>query len=137
MKKRTHLTIRSNLKLIPCQLLLRTISFHSDLISIGIWFWFQVVPGFRVRIIPVLGPLPAIFGQVMASYVLTEIAGLCVKTEPVVNLDADHYRILHQRLLEHEEALYGSADQVLVYTRSSIFHDHMECLISISLLNYY
>ncbi|XP_078444205.1 NAD(P)-binding Rossmann-fold superfamily protein isoform X2 [Wolffia australiana] len=75
---------------------------------------YQIVPGFRVRIIPVMGAIPAIFGQVMASYVVTEVAGVGIQTEPVINLDIDHYRILHQRLLEHEEAVYGSAEQVLV-----------------------
>jgi hypothetical protein len=75
---------------------------------------FQIVPGFRVRIIPVLGTIPAIFGQVMATYVATQLAEFSVQTEPVVNLDLDHYRILHQRLIEHEEILFGSADQVLV-----------------------
>ena len=74
----------------------------------------QIVPGFRVRIIPVLGTIPAIFGQVMASYVATQLAGLDFQTEPVVNLDLDHYRILHQRLIEHEELIYGTAEQVLV-----------------------
>lgn len=74
----------------------------------------QIVPGFRVRIIPVLGTIPAIFGQVMASYVVTQLAGLDFQTEPVVNLDLDHYRILHQRLIEHEELMYGTAEQVLV-----------------------
>ncbi|KAJ4731213.1 tRNA threonylcarbamoyladenosine dehydratase [Rhynchospora pubera] len=75
---------------------------------------YQIVPGFRVRIIPVLGTIPAIFGQVMATYVATQLAELSVQTEPVVNLDLDHYRILHQRLIEHEEILHGSADKVLV-----------------------
>lgn len=75
---------------------------------------FQIVPGFRVRIIPVLGTIPAIFGQVMASYVVTELAGLQVQTEPVVSLDLDHYRTLHRRLIEHEESLYGTAMQVQV-----------------------
>ncbi|XP_010655099.1 tRNA threonylcarbamoyladenosine dehydratase isoform X3 [Vitis vinifera] len=37
-----------------------------------------------------------------------------VHTEPVVNLDTDHYHILHQRLIEHEELLYGTAMQVQV-----------------------
>lgn len=50
----------------------------------------------------------------MASYVVTQLTGLQVQTEPVVNLDADHYRILHQRLIEHEESLYGTAMQVQV-----------------------
>ncbi|KAG8094251.1 hypothetical protein GUJ93_ZPchr0012g20978 [Zizania palustris] len=75
---------------------------------------YQIVPGFRVRIIPVLGTIPAIFGQVMASYVITQLAKLDFQTEPIVNLDLDHYRVLHHRLLEHEELIYGSAEQVLV-----------------------
>ncbi|MFQ6619819.1 hypothetical protein Gotur_000323 [Gossypium turneri] len=54
-----------------------------------------MVPGFRVRIIPVLGTIPAIFGQVMASYVVTQLAGLDVQIVPV-----------HQRFLE-DLRLYG------------------------------
>lgn len=72
------------------------------------------MPGFRVRIIPVLGTIPAIFGQVMASYVITQLASLQVQMEPVVNFDLDHYRVIHQRLIEHEELLYGTAMQVQV-----------------------
>ncbi|CAI0403743.1 unnamed protein product [Linum tenue] len=75
---------------------------------------YQIVPGFRVRIIPVLGTIPAIFGQVMASYVVTQLAGFQVEMEPVVNLDTEHYQMLHQRLIEHEESLYGTAMQVQV-----------------------
>lgn len=75
---------------------------------------YQIVPGFRVRIIPVLGSIPAIFGQVMASYVVTQLAGFQVQTEPIVNLDTDHYRLLHQRLIEHEESIYGTATEVQV-----------------------
>ncbi|XP_073040746.1 tRNA threonylcarbamoyladenosine dehydratase isoform X3 [Primulina eburnea] len=75
---------------------------------------YQIVPGFRVRIIPVLGTIPAIFGQVMASYVVTQLAGVRVHMEPVVNIDIDHYRVLHQRLIEHEELQYGTTMQVQV-----------------------
>lgn len=75
---------------------------------------YQIVPGFRVRIIPVLGTIPAIFGQVMASYVVTRLAEVQVNMEPVVNFDMDHYRVLHQRLIEHEELQYGTAKQVQV-----------------------
>ncbi|KAI4321242.1 hypothetical protein MLD38_034648 [Melastoma candidum] len=75
---------------------------------------YQIVPGFRVRIIPVMGTIPAIFGQIMASYVITQLAEFSIHTEPVVNLDTDHYRVLHQRLIEHEESIFGTADQVLV-----------------------
>ncbi|KAL2621669.1 hypothetical protein R1flu_001874 [Riccia fluitans] len=73
---------------------------------------YQVIPGFRVRTIPVLGTIPAIFGQVMASYVITSIAELTVLTEPVVNLDVDHYALLHQRLIDREELLFGTASEV-------------------------
>ncbi|KAL1540743.1 tRNA threonylcarbamoyladenosine dehydratase [Salvia divinorum] len=75
---------------------------------------YQIVPGFRVRIIPVLGTIPAIFGQVMASYVVTQLAELQVHVEPVVNFDTDHYRVLHQRLIEYEELQFGTAKQVQV-----------------------
>ncbi|RAL53022.1 hypothetical protein DM860_016257 [Cuscuta australis] len=75
---------------------------------------YQIVPGFRVRIIPVLGQIPAIFGQVMASYVVTQLAGVHVQMEPVVNFDMDHYHTLHQRLIEHEELIYGTSMQVEV-----------------------
>ncbi|XP_044478351.1 tRNA threonylcarbamoyladenosine dehydratase-like isoform X2 [Mangifera indica] len=75
---------------------------------------YQMVPGFRVRIIPVLGSIPAIFGQVMASYVVTQLSGLNVQTEPIVTLDSDHYQVLHQRLIEHEESLYGTNEEVQV-----------------------
>lgn len=50
----------------------------------------------------------------MASYVSTQLADLQVHMEPVVNFDTDHYRILHQRLIEHEELQYGTAEQVQV-----------------------
>ncbi|KOM47066.1 hypothetical protein LR48_Vigan07g077000, partial [Vigna angularis] len=75
---------------------------------------YQIIPGFRVRIIPVLGTIPAIFGQFMASYVVTELAGVHVQTEPVVNFDMDHYHTLHQRLIEHEESVYGTSTEVLI-----------------------
>lgn len=59
------------------------------------------MPGFRVRIIPDLGTIHAIamFGQIMTSYVVTQLAQLLGHMEPIVNLDMDHNRVLHQRLL--------------------------------------
>lgn len=53
-----------------------------------------------------------------------QLAGFEVQTEPLVNFDMDHYRVLHQRLIEHEELLYGSSMQVqvgiiVVYHRES------------------
>ncbi|KAI7833374.1 hypothetical protein BX661DRAFT_178286 [Kickxella alabastrina] len=42
---------------------------------------FSVLPDFRVRIVPVLGTMPALFGIAMATNVLTELAGF--PTEPL------------------------------------------------------
>lgn len=88
----------------------------------------QVVPGFRVRIIPVMGTIPAIFGQIMATYVVTQLAGMPVQTEPVVNLDVEHYGLLHQRLIEREELQFGSADAVEVFRRTIYPSLSVKCL---------
>ena len=50
----------------------------------------------------------------MASYVVTKLAGLQIDTEPIVSFDMDHYQVLHQRLIEHEEVVYGTASEVQV-----------------------
>lgn len=57
----------------------------------------------------------------MASYVATQLAGLQVHMEPIVNFDMDHYRILHQRLIEHEELQYGTAEQVQVFGSAFLY----------------
>lgn len=91
---------------------------------------YQIVPGFRVRIIPVLGPIPAMFGQVMASHVITSIGGFRVDFEPVVQLDMELYRMLHQRLVEREELRFGSAEGVevdleeIAYVVRELWHGH-------------
>ena len=43
---------------------------------------FAALPKFRVRILPVLGPLPAMFGSAMAAHVLTDLAGFLVPLAP-------------------------------------------------------
>ena len=43
----------------------------------------QIVPNFRVRMIPVLGTLPAMFGLAAASHVLCELAAAPFAPEPV------------------------------------------------------
>jgi hypothetical protein len=60
----------------------------------------------------------------MASYVVTHIAGMPVPMEPVVNLDVEHYGVLHHRLIEREELLYGTAAQVEVLIK---FH-YKQCI---------
>ena len=80
-----------------------------------------MIPGFRVRIIPVMGTIPAIFGQVMASYVVTKIANFSVDYEPLLHLDTELYQILHQRLIEREEIRFGSAAGVEVWWLEFVF----------------
>lgn len=75
---------------------------------------YQIVPGFRVRVLPVLGTIPAMFGQAMATHVVTQLAGLLVQGEPVVQLAAEHYSLLHRRLVEREELRFGTAAAVEV-----------------------
>jgi len=40
---------------------------------------------FRVRILPVLGPIPSMFGQAAASYIICLIAGYTLETIPISN----------------------------------------------------
>lgn len=42
---------------------------------------YAALPSFRSRILPVLGTIPALFGNAMASYVITELAGF--PTDPL------------------------------------------------------
>ncbi|GLB39743.1 putative ubiquitin-protein ligase molybdopterin-converting factor [Lyophyllum shimeji] len=54
-----------------------------------------VFDDFRVRILPVLGPLPSIFGLHAATYILCELAG-----KPILNpLPIKHRKKLYERLL--------------------------------------
>ncbi|KAH9929973.1 ubiquitin-protein ligase molybdopterin-converting factor [Amylocystis lapponica] len=66
-----------------------------------------VFDDFRVRILPVLGPLPAIFGLHIATYIVCDLAG-----RPIANpLPVRGRRKLHERLyrdlLQREEKLAG------------------------------
>jgi hypothetical protein len=70
----------------------------------------QIVPNFRVRIIPVLGTLPAIFGLAAASHVLCALAGQPFQPEPVFRLLEAQYQTQLQRLTEREELVYGNAE---------------------------
>ncbi|KAI8907210.1 molybdopterin-converting factor, partial [Gorgonomyces haynaldii] len=54
---------------------------------------YAVLPTFRARVLPVLGTLPALFGNAMASYVITELAGF--KTAPIA---IKHSRKTHEKI---------------------------------------
>lgn len=66
-----------------------------------------VFDDFRVRILPVLGPLPAIFGLNIATYVICDLA-----RKPIANpLPIKHRRKLYEKLyrglLDHERKIAG------------------------------
>lgn len=59
---------------------------------------FQLVPHFRVGIIPVLGPIPAIFGCAAASYVLTRLARqqqTCFTPNPIFRINVRPVSHIH------------------------------------------
>ena len=74
----------------------------------------QVVPGFRVRTIPVLGTTPAVFGMAAAAHILCALAGVPLATEPLIRLQAEQYAVQLDRLAAREELLYGGADGLAV-----------------------
>lgn len=71
---------------------------------------YQVIPGFRVRTIPVLGTMPAIFGMAAASYILTFLADWGLVTESVVRLHDKQFEQQYNWLLSREEERFGSLD---------------------------
>lgn len=76
----------------------------------------SALEAFRVRILPVLGPLPSMFGQAAAAYIIAQLAGN-VNMEPLaVKNRYKQYIRLHTDLAAREQRLTGSK-----YVRSS--HD--------------
>ena len=73
---------------------------------------------FRVRILPVLGPLPAIFGLHIATYVLCEVAGRPLE-RPVP--------------VRHRKKLYERMWKDLLHRESRIARKQIKCARSISL----
>ncbi|KAI8846631.1 hypothetical protein BC829DRAFT_398143 [Chytridium lagenaria] len=69
------------------------------------------LPNFRARILPVLGTLPALFGNAMASFVITELAGF-----------ATHPLRVKQRTKVYERILKDLKQEVLK-KRQSVVND--------------
>ncbi|OBZ77120.1 tRNA threonylcarbamoyladenosine dehydratase [Grifola frondosa] len=66
-----------------------------------------VFDDFRVRILPVLGPLPSIFGLTIATYILCELAGKPILNPLPVRGRKKLYERLSRDLLRREEKLLG------------------------------
>ncbi|EIE19543.1 hypothetical protein COCSUDRAFT_67693 [Coccomyxa subellipsoidea C-169] len=71
---------------------------------------YQIVPNFRVRTIPVLGTLPAMFGLAAASHVLCELASAPFAPEPVFRLLEAQYQTQLDRLTEREDLVFNNAE---------------------------
>lgn len=67
----------------------------------------QIVPGFRVRTIPVLGTTPAVFGMAAAAHIVCALAGAPLCPEPLLRLQAEQYAVQLARLAEREELIHG------------------------------
>ncbi|KAI9012854.1 hypothetical protein BC832DRAFT_267153 [Gaertneriomyces semiglobifer] len=69
---------------------------------------YAALPDFRARILPVLGTLPALFGNTLASYCITELAGFAM--EPLaIKLREKTYQRLHTQLVNKEKDFYKSS----------------------------
>ncbi|OAV93299.1 hypothetical protein PTTG_11767 [Puccinia triticina 1-1 BBBD Race 1] len=62
---------------------------------------------FRVRILPVLGPLPSMFGQAMAAHAITQLANFPTQPLPIKNRTKVYHRIFND-LLAREFRLCGA-----------------------------
>jgi tRNA threonylcarbamoyladenosine dehydratase len=67
---------------------------------------------FRIRILPVLGPLPAIFGLHAATYVLCELAGKPIENPMPVKNRRKLYERLLRDLVVREGRLAGDPESV-------------------------
>ncbi|CEG48309.1 ubiquitin-activating enzyme [Plasmopara halstedii] len=73
---------------------------------------FGNVENFRIRVIPVLGTMPALFGQSMAAYVLCDLAGKKLNPEAVARLSRDQRTKLYQKLQQREHVLFHEGHKI-------------------------
>ncbi|KDR77066.1 hypothetical protein GALMADRAFT_1327319 [Galerina marginata CBS 339.88] len=66
-----------------------------------------VFDDFRVRILPVLGPLPAIFGLNIATYILCDLAGKPISNPLAIKNRKKLYERLYRDLLHRETKITG------------------------------
>ena len=62
---------------------------------------------FRVRILPVLGPLPSIFGLHIATYIICELAGKPISNPLAIKGRKKLYQRLSKDLLQREQKVTG------------------------------
>ena len=70
----------------------------------------QLLPGFRVRTIPVLGTTPALFGCAAAAWAVCTLAGQPFHSAPPVALAPEQAMQQYERLLEREHLRFGTEE---------------------------
>lgn len=68
---------------------------------------FGVVDHFRIRVLPVLGTMPALFGQTMAAFVLCELAQQPFQPVSVAGLSRAVKHKLQQHLRNREQRVHN------------------------------
>ncbi|RSH90862.1 hypothetical protein EHS25_010038 [Saitozyma podzolica] len=74
----------------------------------------QAFDDFRVRILPVLGPLPAIFGLEIATFVILDVAGKPLTDYAEIKSRRKLYASLERSLSEREQRWLGLRDQARI-----------------------
>ncbi|EGD73731.1 mitochondrion protein [Salpingoeca rosetta] len=69
---------------------------------------YGAVPNFRIRILPVLGTMPALVGVGAASYVLCELAGKPFSPRKIEMVSHTFAHKTHNRLVRHEVKEFGN-----------------------------
>ncbi|KAI8354336.1 hypothetical protein B0O80DRAFT_478198 [Mortierella sp. GBAus27b] len=77
---------------------------------------YSALPDFRARILPVLGPLPAMFGMSMATFIACKIARVAVNPLPIKQRQALYLR-LHRELTVRENRLDKSVRTIVLDRR--------------------
>ncbi|KAG0004542.1 hypothetical protein BGZ80_004280 [Entomortierella chlamydospora] len=77
---------------------------------------YAALPDFRSRILPVLGPLPAMFGMSMAMFITCKIAGWPIEPMPIKLRDSLYLRV-HRELKARENKADKSVDTIALDRR--------------------
>jgi len=65
------------------------------------------LPGFRAGILPVLGPLPAIFGNCLATIIIEDLAGWRTDWRGNANRNNREWSRMHRKLATKEQSRTG------------------------------
>lgn len=91
---------------------------------------FGVVEQFRLRVLPVLGTTPAIFGQAMASFALSEIGERPYEPAPVDQISNNLRAKLLKTMLQREKAVFHNGSHAEAAAATKVDLDDVDFLAS-------